>query len=393
MQAPTVSTPITERISTIFVAIELSQKTWLVTMHSPDKDKISRHKVQGGDHAGLLALIERVRDRAARTLGAVPAVASCYEAGYDGFWLHRLLMAAGITNYVFDPSSIAVDQRARRVKTDRIDGETMLRTLMAYLRGEPRVVRIVRVPTPEQEDARRDTRERHRLTKEQTAHTNRIKALLRLHGFAVGQPRRRDWLSWLAVQRDWQGQGVPPRVLSEIENEHARLLLVRKQLDALARTPAAANPAPAVAEMVRRSDLLQRLKSLGPAFATTMTQEAFYKDFGNRRQVGSYCRELFRAGAQSMAKRRNRSRPGDQQGGQSARPLCRDRAVLAVAAAPAGQRAQPMVPAAHAQCRQEDQAHRHCGLGAQAGGGALALPHNRSCARRGGAQAGGRAMI
>src|SRR5580700_10877279 len=151
MQASTVSTPITEHISTIFVAIELSQKTWLVTVHSPDKDKISRHKVPGGDHAGLLALIARVRDRAARALGVVPAVASCYEAGYDGFWLHRLLMAAGITNYVFDPSSIAVDQRARRVKTDRIDGETMLRTLMAYLRGEPRVVRIVRVPMPEQE--------------------------------------------------------------------------------------------------------------------------------------------------------------------------------------------------------------------------------------------------
>jgi len=288
MQAPTVSTPITDHISTIFVAIELSQKTWLVTMHSPDRDKISRHKVQGGDHASLLALIDRVRDRAARTLGVAPAVVSCYEAGYDGFWLHRLLMAAGIANYVFDPSSIAVDQRARRVKTDRIDGEKMLRTLMAYLRGEPRVVRIVRVPTPEQEDARRDTRERHRLTKEQTAHTNRIKALLRLHGFAVGHPRRRDWLTWLAGQRDWQGQGVPPRVLTEIENEHARLMLVRKQLDALARTPAAADPAPAVAEMVRRSELLQRLKSLGPAFATTLTQEVFYKDFRNRREVASY---------------------------------------------------------------------------------------------------------
>src|SRR5258705_9586418 len=143
MQAPTVSTPITDRISTIFVAIELSQKTWLVTVHSPDKDKISRHKVEGGNHADLLALIGRVRDRAARTLGAVPAVASCYEAGYDGFWLHRLLIVAGITNYVIDPSSIAVDQRARRVKTDRIDGEKMLRTLMAYPRGEPRVVRMV----------------------------------------------------------------------------------------------------------------------------------------------------------------------------------------------------------------------------------------------------------
>jgi transposase len=288
MQASTASTPITERNSTIFVALELSQKTWLVTLHSPDKDKISRHKQEGGDHAGLLGLINRVRDRAARALGAVPAVVSCYEAGYDGFWLHRLLMAAGITNYVIDPSSIAVDQRARRVKTDRIDGEKILRTLMAYLRGEPRVARMVRVPTPEQEDARRATRERHRLVKEQTAHTNRIKGLLRLHGFAVGNPRRRDWLTGLAQQRDWQGQAVPPRILTEIENEHARLMLVRKQLDAIERAPAAADPTPAAAEMTRRSEQLLRLKSLGPAFSTTLTQEVFYKDFSNRREVGSY---------------------------------------------------------------------------------------------------------
>src|SRR5437868_9382707 len=146
MPGSNVNTPITNGNSRIFVALELSRRTWLVTMHSPDRDKISRHKVEGGDHAGLLALIDRVRERAARALGgAVPAVVSCYEAGYDGFWLHRLLMAAGIKNYVFDPASIAVDQRARRVKTDRIDGEKMLRTLMAYLRGEPQVVRIVRV--------------------------------------------------------------------------------------------------------------------------------------------------------------------------------------------------------------------------------------------------------
>src|SRR6266436_9828513 len=211
MQASTVDTLTAGHSGTIFVAIELSQKSWLVTMHCPDKDKISRHKLEGGDHASLLMLIERMRERAARALGAMPAVVSCYEAGYDGFWLHRLLMAAGITNHVFDPASIAVDQRARRVKTDRIDGEKMLRTLMAYLRGEPQVVRIVRVPAPEQEDARRASRERDRLTKEQTAHTTRIKALLRLLGMAVGNPRRCDWLTWLVKQRDWQGRKVPPR--------------------------------------------------------------------------------------------------------------------------------------------------------------------------------------
>src|SRR3954449_8681320 len=135
MQASTLATPTTGHCGTIFVTIELSQKTWLVTLHSPDRDRISRHKLEGGDHAGLLMLIERMRERAARTLGAVPAVVSCYEAGYDGFWLHRLLLAAGITNYVFDPSSIAVDQRARRVKTDWGDGESMVRRRVGYLRS------------------------------------------------------------------------------------------------------------------------------------------------------------------------------------------------------------------------------------------------------------------
>ena len=288
MQVSSKDTPTAEHNGTIFVAIELSQRSWLVTLHCPDRDKISRHKLEGGDHAGLLTLIDRMRERVARGLGAVPAVVSCYEAGYDGFWLHRLLLAAGITNYVFDPASIAVDQRARRVKTDRIDGEKMLRTLMAYLRGEPRVVRIVRVPAPEQEDARRVSRERDRLTKEQTAHTTRIKALLRLLGMAVGNPRRRDWLNWLAAQRDWQGQAVPPRMLAEIKHEHARLMLVRQQLEALTQPQPAADLSPAAAQMAERSELLLQLKCLGPAFATTLTNEVFYKDFRNRRQVASY---------------------------------------------------------------------------------------------------------
>ncbi len=288
MQASTMDTRTAGHCGTIFVAIELSQRSWLVTLRSPDKDKMSRHKLEGGDHAELLALVGRVRERAARALGAVPAVVSRYEAGYDGFWLHRLLLAAGITNYVFDPASIAVDQRARRVKTDRIDGEKMLRTLMAYLRGEPQVVRIVRVPAPEQEDARRASRERGRLIKEQTAHTTRIKALLRLLGMAVGNPRRRDWLNWLAAQRDWQGQAVPPQMLAEIKYEHARLMLVREQLEGLAQASAQADPAPAAAQMTERSELLLRLKCLGPAFATTLASEVFYKDFRNRREVASY---------------------------------------------------------------------------------------------------------
>ena len=286
MQASTEITPTVGHIDTIFVAIELSQKTWLVTLHSPDRDRISRHKLEGGDHAELLALIERVRVRAAEKLGSAPRVVSCYEAGYDGFWLHRLLQAAGIANFVFDAASIAVEQRSRRVKTDRIDGELMLRTLMAYLRGEPRVVRIVRVPSVAEEDARRASRERDRLVEEQTGHTNRIKALLRLVGMAVGNPRRGDWLAWLERQRDWQGQPVPPHLLAEVKREHARLMLLRDQLAALEQAQAADATVPAA--MVDRRNQLQRLKALGPAFTTTLVDEVFYKDFRNRREVASY---------------------------------------------------------------------------------------------------------
>jgi transposase len=288
MQASTVDTPTIGHNGTIFVAIELSQKTWLVTLHSPDRDRISRHKIEGGDHAGLLALLESVRARAAGKLGSAPKIVSCYEAGYDGFWLHRLLQAAGILNFVFDAASIPVEQRHRRAKTDRIDGELQLRTLMAYLRGEPRVVRIVQVPSVEQEDARRASRERDRLVKEQTAHTNRIKALLRLQGMAVGYPRRRNWLHWLAQQRDWQGQPLSPHLLAEVTREHGRLMLVREQLAALeqVRTTAAC---PVPAGMAKRQELLHRLKALGPTFATTLTNEVFYKDFRNRREVAAYC--------------------------------------------------------------------------------------------------------
>ena len=287
MRTSTVAAPTAGHNGTIFVAVELSQKTWLVTLNSPDRDRMSRHKLDGGDHAGLLELIEKVRRRAADKLGSVPRVVSCYEAGYDGFWLHRLLEAAGISNFVFDPASIAVEQRSRRTKTDRIDGELLLRTLMAHLRGEPRVVRIVRVPSVAQEDARRSSRERDRLIKEQTSHTNRIKALLRLSGMAVGSPRRGNWLDWLGQQRDWQGQPLSPHVLAEVTREHARLMLVRQQLLALEQVQATRTSA--VSEQTaQRQERLERLKALGPALSGTLTHEVFYKDFHNRRQVGSY---------------------------------------------------------------------------------------------------------
>ena len=212
---------------------------------------------------------------------------SCYEAGYDGFWLLRLLEAAGISNFVFDAASIAVEQRLtgedgpdrRRAVAARPDGA---------FAGRAAGVRIVRVPNLAEEDARRASRERDRLIIEQTAHSNRIKALLRLQGMAVGNPRRGDWLGWLQRQRDWQGQLLPPQLLAEVTREHARLMLVREQLAALEQVQAA-QALPVPAPIAERQDHLLRLKALGPAFAATLVSKLFYKDFRDRREVASYC--------------------------------------------------------------------------------------------------------
>jgi transposase len=277
---------IAEHNGTIFLAIELSLKGWLITLRSPERDRLSRYRMNGGDHAGLLKLIEDVRGRAARALGQVPAVVSCYEAGYDGFWLHRVLNATGITNFVFDAASVPVERRSRRAKTDRIDGELLLRTLMAHCRGEPRVVRVARVPSREAEDARRASRERDRLVKERTGHINRIKGLLRTVGLAAGNPRRRDWPRWLGEQRDPEGRAIGAGLRRELEHEHARLLLVGEQLAELEQEPAHCDEA--AAPTAKQKIELQRLKSLGAAFAGTLVDEVFYKDFDNRRQVASY---------------------------------------------------------------------------------------------------------
>jgi len=163
-------------------AIELSKQSWIVGFITPLSTRIGRRILNGGDWKGLLKLIDEVRGRVSREMGGTVEVMSCYEAGYDGFWLHRQFEAQGVCNDVIDPASLQVDRRKRRVKTDRIDTERLLRSLMAYLRGEPKVWSVVRVPSVAEEDARRLHRERDRLICERVQHVNRIKGLCALQG-------------------------------------------------------------------------------------------------------------------------------------------------------------------------------------------------------------------
>lgn len=269
-----------------FVAIELSKKDWLVAVSAPASEKVSLHKLAGGDSAALLALLARVCRRSEAALGRPVEVVSCYEAGYDGFWLHRLLVRHGIRNHVFDPASLLVNRRARRSKTDRIDVQGLLRALMAHLRGEPGVVSVVRVPSVEAEDARRLHRERDRLVAERVQHVNRIKGLCALHGIYDYHPLRRDRRERLAALRTGDSGALPPQLAAEIGRELQRLELVLEMIATLeaARETAAAETRPDAAKIRQ----LRRLKAIGPEFATVLTNEVFYRRFDNRRQIAAY---------------------------------------------------------------------------------------------------------
>ena len=270
-------------------AIELSKQRWVIGFNTPLSEKISRRTLSGCDWKGLLELIEGVRARVSREMGRAVAVMSCYEAGYDGFWLHRQLEAHGVRNYVIDPASLQVDRRARRVKTDRIDAERLLRSLMAYLRGEPKVWSVVRVPSVAEEDARRLHRERDRLVLERVQHVNRIKGLCALHGIYDYHPLRPQATARLEQLRTAQGGELPPRLKSEIKRELHRLELVVEMIATLeAERDAIVEDEASTHLNAEKIQNLHKLKAIGPEFAAVLVGEIFHRSFDNRRQLASY---------------------------------------------------------------------------------------------------------
>src|ERR1700724_4774491 len=203
-------TAIRTYIAAIFVSLELSRSTWLGTSLSPGKgDKMSKHSVAAGDMAELLTLFAELRRKAEVRTGKSYPIITIQEAGLDGFWLHRVLQQNGIESHVVDPASIAMPRRRRRAKTDRIDGETLLRALLAYKRGEPRVCAMVVAPSPEEEDRRRLCRERATLIAERITHVNRIKGLLFSQGISDYAPLRRNRRSRLETMRTGDGRELP----------------------------------------------------------------------------------------------------------------------------------------------------------------------------------------
>jgi len=274
--------------NTLFASLELSKARWLVTVSAPGSDKLSRHQVPGGDGQALLELLWRLQAAAARRTGAPVMIIVIQEAGLDGFWIHRLLDQNGITSHVVDPASIAVNRRHRRAKTDKIDGVKLLRTLMAWMRGERQVCTMVQPPSPEDEDRRRLARERARLLKERIQHTNRIKGLLSGQGIPDYDPLHRDRRRCLAALTTGDGRPLPERLKAEIGRELDRLEMVVSQLTVVERERDALVARTAEADACAAPAALARLRGGGPELAALLWLEALFRRFDNRRQIAAY---------------------------------------------------------------------------------------------------------
>ena len=293
--------------TTLYVAIEISRKSWIAGIKSPQGEKIGLHTLRAADVAGLKGLIEQRRSRAERALERTVDVRVCYEAGYEGFWLARWLeQEMGLETVVLDPASLLVNRKAKQRKTDRIDAKKMVRALLAHDRGDAAVLSRVRVPSIEEEDHKRLLRERQRMVRERTSLTNTIKGLLTLHGVFGLEPRSRGFAVTLNEVRTALGQPLPPRAHREIERLTGRLALVQQQLaeveaerDAVLQprtTPALEGAPPERPELAPGTGVepavmiaaLARLKGIGANDATLLTHEVFYRQFRNRRELAGW---------------------------------------------------------------------------------------------------------
>ena len=303
-------------VSTLYVAVEVSGKSWVVGIGDPeDPGRVGLHKLDPADTKGLVAKIGRSCARA----GDLSRVLLTYEAGYEGFWLARWLAehAPQIDVVMCDPASLEVVRKKKKAKTDKIDARRMVRALRAWDQGEAEALSVVRIPTVEEEDAKRLLRHRERLVKERTSLGNTIHGLLKLHGIRELDPRSPKFAAELAGVRTAFGTPLPPGLRDEVESTHERLVKVMEQLADVEEKKAALIAEAAVVvpsqdpsheerdqpgtedervgsaaasgpDLPGGSALLVKLKGIGANDALLLQNEVFYRDFRNRRELAAW---------------------------------------------------------------------------------------------------------
>ena len=292
------------------------------------------------------------------------AALRCQLANDPEFSTSMQTKALEATVRIVHPASIPVERRGRRVKTDRIDLDMLLRTFLAWLRGEPRVCSMVRIPSEAEEEMRRPGRERERLVGERIQLENRIENLLCLHGVVGFRPRLKKAAERLDELRSFAGTPLPAKTMAELRRLMARHRLLAEQLQEIEaeRDRVATATHPDRAERMIRH--LAQIVGLGLETATVLVREMLCRPFRDRRAVAGFAGLTgtpFRSGG-------HRARAGDRQERQCARPPHRGAARLALAALPAAERARAVVCRAHRR-RQRTHPHGHdCGSCPQAAG-------------------------
>lgn len=270
----------TASIDTLYMAMELSQSKWHIAFGAGGK--IRQIVIEANEVLSLQEEIKKAKEKF--RLSPETEVISCYEAGRDGFWIHRYLEGNHIKNYVVDSSSIKVNRKSRRAKTDRLDAEKLLKQLIQHVRGEDKL-QVARVPSEAEEDKRRMHRERERLKKERTAHTNRIRSLLNLHGIKC--KGKKKWKKYLDEVVDWKGDFLPGYQKEELIREADRLEIVEAQIKELESKMAEelkTNKDSAFVNIQRLMDL----KGIGEVSSWVLIMEWFgWRKFNNRREVGA----------------------------------------------------------------------------------------------------------
>jgi transposase len=273
---------------TLILAIELSNTSWVLAAQIPGLPGVKAKRSIEPTPEALMAAIENYRTRAVKAGRNVERVVAIYEAGWSGFWLARWLAQYGIETHVIQPSSVPVDRRARRAKSDGIDAELLLRTLLAWLRGEPRVCSMVPIPAEADEDARRRVRERAELVAERVGLVNRIGAVLATLGVGEYNPLRRDRRQRLDELRTALGGSLPTHARAKIVRMLDRLELLLIQITELEKSRDAVledeNPDKA-ASMIQQ---LAKLRGVGVQSATVLVREGFVREFANGKALGSY---------------------------------------------------------------------------------------------------------
>lgn len=293
-----------EQDTTLIAVIEMGQSSWLVAGVVPGLGRQPLKKLTV-DQDRLLQLLHRWRDEAGRAGRIIERIAVAYEAGRDGFWLARWLRAHGIEAYVIHASSVPVSREHRRAKTDRLDTELLKRAFLGWLRGEQNHCSMAAIPTLDEEDAKRPSRERESLVKERTRIINRLKANLArlgIRGFRHALARATEQLAEL---RTPEGAVIPANTLAELQRDLTRLQFVKQQIKEIETSRAArlhAAPGDQRDEMVR---LLARVVGVGIETADMLVQEVFWRELRDRRAVARYA-GLTGAPDESGKKRRER---------------------------------------------------------------------------------------